>query len=380
MISFEKFPTAAIRILCGGMLVVSLCAAPAFADPTPSDLSSTNDSTAAAPSYEGNRYTVTVYGGNQGTVNGEDSVALGPVALGETVDFSELTVEVPSGSKYYAKGVRLAGLDNVRSDKNRNGQTTAGEMTVMAATVQTDGRLAGTATITEDTDFVVAYGILANRVAYTVTYTDADGNELAPARTFFGDIGDVPATAPVYIEGYLPDASLLTKTLVEDESQNVFPFVYARLAPEFQTEENPETGDVTVTTPGGATTAPVYNTTPATAPTTPAATTAPAGAGTAEGAVAEGTTVATTPLTTDDGTEVVADDGTPLNAPQEESLDDDETALASGAEQPGNEAAADSNAWLPWAVAAVALAAVIAFILVRASRKSKEEEAEQPVE
>lgn len=380
MISFEKFPAVVLRVFCCSMLAVSLCAAPAFAEPATGDVIDSSDSTAVAPSYEGSRYTVTVYGGNQGTVNGEDSVTLGPVALGETVDFSELTVEVPAGSKYYAKGVRLAGLDNVRSDKNRNGQTTAGEMTVMAATVQTDGRLAGTATITEDTDFVVAYGILANRVAYTVTYTDADGNELAPARTFFGDIGDVPATAPVYIEGYLPDASLLTKTLVEDESQNVFPFVYTRLAPEFQTEENPETGDVTVTTPGGATTAPVYNTTPATAPTTPAATTAPAGAGTAEGAAAEGAAVETTPLTTDDGTEVVADDGTPLNAPQEESLDDDETALASGAEQPGNEAAADSNAWVPWAVAAAVLAAVIAFILVRASRKSKEEEAEQPAE
>ena len=380
MISFEKFPTAALRILCGSMLAVSLCAAPAFADPTLSDSSSANDSTVVAPSYEGNRYTVTVYGGNQGTINGEDSVSLGPVALGETVDFSELTVEVPAGSKYYAKGVRLAGLDNVRSDKNRDGQTTAGELTVMAATVQTDGRLTGMATIAEDTDFVVAYGILANRVAYTVTYTDADGNELAPARTFFGDIGDVPATAPVYIEGYLPDASLLTKTLVEDESQNVFPFVYTRLAPEFQTEENPETGDVTVTAPGGATTAPVYNTAPATAPTTPAATTAPAGEGTAEGAAAEGAMAAPTPLTTDDGTEVVADDGTPLNAPQEESLDDNETALASGAEQPGNEAAAANNAWVPWALAAVVLAAVIAFILVRASRKSKEEEAEQPAE
>lgn len=375
MISFEKFPAAVLRVFCCSMLAVSLCAAPAFADPATGDVIDSSDSTAVAQSYEGSRYTATVYGGNQGTVNGEDSVTLGPVALGETVDFSELTVEVPAGSKYYAKGVRLAGLDNVRSDKNRNGQTTAGEMTVMAATVQTDGRLAGTATITEDSDFVVAYGILANRVAYTVTYTDADGNELAPARTFFGDIGDVPATAPVYIEGYLPDTSLLTKTLVEDESQNVFPFVYTRLAPEFQTEENPETGDVTVTTPGGATTAPVYNTTPATAPTTPAATTAPAGAGTAEGAAVEAT-----PLTTDDGTEVVADDGTPLNAPQEESLDDDETALASGAEQPGNEAAADSNAWVPWAVAAAVLAAVIAFILVRASRKSKEEEAEQPAE
>lgn len=380
MISFEKFPAAVLRVFCCSMLAVSLCAAPAFADPATGDVIDSSDSTAVAQSYEGSRYTATVYGGNQGTVNGEDSVTLGPVTLGETVDFSELTVEVPAGSKYYAKGVRLAGLDNVRSDKNRNGQTTAGEMTVMAATVQTDGRLAGTATITEDTDFVVAYGILANRVAYTVTYTDADGNELAPARTFFGDIGDVPATAPVYIEGYLPDASLLTKTLVEDESQNVFPFVYTRLAPEFQTEENPETGDVTVTTPGGATTAPVYNTTPATAPTTPAATTAPAGAGTAEGAAAEGAAVEATPLTTDDGTEVVADDGTPLNAPQEESLDDDETALASGAEQPGNEAAADSNAWVPWAVAAAVLAAVIAFILVRASRKSKEEEAEQPAE
>ena len=360
----------ALRVVCASALAVSLCAAPAFAEP-----SSDGAEAPAATSYDGTQYAVTVYAGNQGTVNGEDSVSLPPVKMGDTVDFSSLSVEVPAGSKYYAKGIRLAGLDNVRSDKNRDGQVTTGEVTVMAATVQADGRLAGTAEITEDTDFVVAYGILANRISYTVTYTDADGNELAAPRTFFGDIGDVPATAPIYIEGYLPDASLLTKTLVEDETQNVFPFVYTRLASDLQTEENPATGEVSVVTPGGGTTGPVYTTTPS--PTTPAA---EGGADTGEGtgaAGAAGGVEEPTPLVANDGTEIVADDGTPLTAPEEESLDDDETALASGAEQPGAEGSAESGAGLPWVLAAVALAAVIAVVLVRASRKPKEEGAEQ---
>lgn len=392
MIFSKNISTRVLSVACAAGLVASLGAVPAFAEPA---------SDAAAParglaqSYEGTEYQVTVYSGNQGTVNGGESVTLGPVALGDTVDFSDLTVEVPADSKYYAKGIRLAGLDNIRSDKNRDGKNTAGEVTVMAANVNANtGALEGSTVVTEDTDFVVAYGIMANRVSFTVTYTDTEGNELAEPQTFFGDIGDVPATAPVYIEGYVPDASLLTKTLVEDESQNVFPFVYTRLAQGYQTEENPDTGGVDVVAPDGSTAPGVYvpnitfpgltgtGTGTTTGGDTAAAGTG-AGAGVAAGAgaaggAAEPTPITAEPLVTDAGTEVLADDGTPLSTPQEESLDDDETALSSGIQEAGAEApVADSN-WQLWAIGAVVLAAAIVFILVRAARKRKEDEAAQP--
>lgn len=39
------------------------------------------------------------------------------VELNGTADFSDLAYQVEDG-KYYAKGIRIAGLDNVRSDRN----------------------------------------------------------------------------------------------------------------------------------------------------------------------------------------------------------------------------------------------------------------------
>lgn len=393
MIFRKNLSTRAVALICAGALVSSLAAAPAFAEPA-----SESAAPSLAQSYEGTTYSVTVYGGNQGTVNGAESVELGPLAMGDTVDFSGITVEVPADSKYYAKGIRLAGLDNVRSDKNRDGKNTAGELTVMVAQVNAaTGELAGSTTVTEDTDFVVAYGIMANRVSFTVTYTDTEGNELAEPQTFFGDIGDVPATAPVYIEGYVPDASLLTKTLVEDESQNVFPFVYTRLASDFQTEENPS-GGVDVIGPDGSTAPDVYVTAPnitipglggttttggaAAGGATGTGTTTAAGAGAGAAAAADdaagaGAAPVAVPLVTDTGTEVVADDGTPLTVPQEESLDDDETALTSGLPEGAAPDAAPTAAngnWLPWAIAAGVIAVAIVLVLVLAARKRRKEQ------
>ena len=167
MIFRKNLSTRVLGLICAGALASSLAAAPAFAEPA-----SDSAASSLAQSYEGTTYSVTVYGGNQGTVNGAESVELSPLAMGDTVDFSGITVEVPADSKYYAKGIRLAGLDNVRSDKNRDGKNTVGELTVMAAQVNAvTGELVGSATVVEDTDFVVAYGVLANRVSFTVTYT-----------------------------------------------------------------------------------------------------------------------------------------------------------------------------------------------------------------
>ena len=82
-----------------------------------------------------------------------------------------------------------------------------------------------------DTDYVVGYGLLVDAVAYTVNYQDADGNALAPSRTYYGNVGDKPVVAYLYIDGYQPQAYNITGTLQSDSSKNVFTFVYTPAEP-----------------------------------------------------------------------------------------------------------------------------------------------------
>lgn len=366
---------ASAAMACALTLALSVAAVPAYA---------------AAP-YTPEAYRVTVYAGNNGTVSlGEGdaaaSVALdGGVALNDTADFSSLQYHV-TNDKYYVKGIRLAGLDNIRSDKNTdevdaagNPINVAGVDTVLYAMPTADGSLVNTdVRISEDTDFVVAYGILANRVSYTVNYVDADGNPLHDPQTFFGDIGDRPATAPIYIENYVPDASLVLLTLSEDEANNVVAFRYTRLAEGASTVQQPS-GRVDVVVPNGSTATGVYTTAPTTeevavagaapeaaAPATDETTTAGV-----DGPAAEGS-AATPVLTTDDGTQVLAADGTPLATPEPQTINDDENALA-GAANDGLQQDAQAASWWPWALAAAVIAATIVFIVVRARKMQKED-------
>ena len=74
---------------------------------------------------------------------------------------------------------------------------------------------------------------------------------------------------------------------------------------------------------------------------------------------------------------MVADDGTPLEVPREESLDDDETALSSGLPEGTSDVvptAANGN-WLPWVIAASIIAVAIVLVLVLAARKRRKEQA-----
>lgn len=361
----------ALATMMGCLLATTLCAPAAFA--------------ATAEVYQPTTYRVTVYAGNQGTVSlGADapasSIQLDPlVELNGAANFSNLAYQVED-DKYYAKGIRIAGLDNVRSDRNTdtidgngNPVNNPGVDTTLYAVPTADGALANTTvSITEDTDFVVAYGILANRVAYTVNYVDAEtGAALADSQTFFGDIGDRPAAAPQYIENYLPQATLVLLTLSSDESKNVITFRYTRLAEETTTIQQPS-GRVDVEAPDGSIVINVYTT----APTPDQA-----------AAAAEAATPVTTqgnpvnpieaePLTTDTGAQIIGADGTPLSVPDVESINDEDNALASG-QQLGEQASVVSSAWVPWAIAAAVIAAIIVFILVRSRKKQADEE---PVE
>ena len=206
-------------------------------------------------------YKVTLSAGNKGTINGQNKIEQTNIASGSTVTFNLNDIQV-TDDKYYVKGIRLSGRDN--------NETLA----------------APSFTVDKDADYVVAYGIKGNMVAYTVNYQDASGKSLAESQTFYGNIGDKPVVAYRYIENYIPDALALTKTLSDNESENVFTFTYTPGATDRIVET---TTTVTTTVPRTATPAGAAGTT-GSAGTTGAA--AGTGTGTTAGGTAAGGTTA----------------------------------------------------------------------------------------
>ena len=295
-------------------------------------------------------YKVTLSAGNKGTINGQNKIEQADIASGSTVTFNLNDIQV-TDDKYYVKGIRLSGRDN-------------------------DEALAAPSfTVDKDADYVVAYGIKGNMVAYTVNYQDASGNSLAESQTFYGNVGDKPVVAYRYIENYIPDALALTKTLSDNESENVFTFTYTPGATDRIVET---TTTVTTTVPGTATPAGAAGTT-GTAGTTGAAAGTGTGttAGTAGGTTAGGTTAGGTTTggtaggtTNADNSQDTTDDTT--TEPDEETpkslvdLDDEDTPK-------GNIDAKDKTSKTPIAagigiivVAVAALAGLIVFLKKRA--------------
>ena len=298
----------------------------------------------AAPADSDTTYTIRLYGGNRGTINGQDMVEWTGVHYGDTVDLGQASIAVTDG-KYYAKGARPAGLDNVKD-------------VVYVADVDANGKLSGTVTVTEDADYVIAYGVLADRVEYTVRYVDAAGNELAASQKFMGDIGDTPATAAPYFENYVPNAYTATLALTGDPDQNVITFTYARLATGYTTEQNGD-GTIDVVTPTGDRVA----LTPSPATSLPAA------------AVTAGTAESAQSVVAPDGTEIMTDNGTPLSAPIESlTITDDETPLSSADDIA--QANAASSAWNNWVsialIAGAVVLLVVAFVLWRRNRRKED--------
>ena len=297
-------------------------------------------------------YKVTLSAGNKGTINGQNKIEQTNIASGSTVTFNLNDIQV-TDDKYYVKGIHLSGRDN--------NETLA----------------APSFTVDKDADYVVAYGIKGNMVAYTVNYQDASGKSLAESQTFYGNIGDKPVVAYRYIENYIPDALALTKTLSDNESENVFTFTYTPGATDRIVET---TTTVTITVPGTATPAGAAGTTGAASTTGAAAGTgtgttvggATAGGTTAGGTTAGGTTTGGTAggTTNADNSQDTTDDTT--TAPDEQTpkslvdLDDEDTPK-------GNIDAKDKTSKTPIAagiaiivVAVAALAGLIVFLKKRA--------------
>lgn len=146
-------------------------------------------------------YKVTLYTGNQGTINSQNEMSIN-VSKGQMVSLDLSQIELPQDSKYYVKGIRLSGHDSV------------------------DNLDPATFVVNGDLDYVVVYGVKGNQVAYTIRYVDENGKQLSEDTVLYGNVGDKPVVAYKYIDSYIPQSYALTKTLVENEKENVFTFTY----------------------------------------------------------------------------------------------------------------------------------------------------------
>ena len=158
--------------------------------------------------------------------------------------------------------------------------------------------------VTGDEDYVVAYGIRGDMTSYTVNYVDENGNELAPSRTYYGNVGDRPVVAYLYMEGYNPEALTLTRTLSANQADNVFTFEYRTNPVEVIPGET-----VTVTTVEPGTTNVITQQVPVAGTGVTGTGTAGTAGTTAAGTGAAGTDTGTTGTTGDTGTAGTADDG-----------------------------------------------------------------------
>lgn len=300
-------------------------------------------------------YTVTFYAGNRGIFTGvdglsvvstgevqidhqEDKVVVGGLKAGDMVSFDlqQGAVSVGDDGKYYVKGVRLSGRDNDTVDKSAF-------------------------YVDSDEDYVVAYGIKGNMVGYTVRYQDEDGNELAPSRSFYGNVGDKPVVAYLYVENYTPQALALTKTLSSNEAENVFTFVYRPGETEIVKIPG-ETITVTTVVPGTTTTQTIV---------VPAAN-GTGSAGTAQTPGTDGNAVPGTDAGTGTESETQADTETEAGENTEDKeavsgtqemldLDEDETPLAESADRNPT----DGKKAIPFAAGiAVGTVAIIALIVL----------------
>lgn len=258
---------------------------------------------APGAAYGKYQYKITISAGQQGTINGSEFVIYSGLDYGDRVNFNLRDVDLKNNSKYYVKGIRPAGRDNSES------------------------YTASSFLVEKDMDYVVAYGLLSDAVAYTVEYVDSSGNELAPSETYYGNVGDKPVVAFLYIEGYRPNAYNITRTLKADASENIFRFVYTKLSgpgvirePDQEPGKNPAVPErPAVTNPGGTSERPNIN--PGGIPVVPAEEAREQGG--AGGDVGDDNAGG------DDGGEEenVPDGNVPLDQP-EEILDDDPVPLA----------------------------------------------------
>ncbi len=161
-------------------------------------------------------YTITLYAGKEGTfLDGSSEVKITNLEYGQVISLGDYlpNINLNDSEKYYVKGIRESGKDN-------------NTVSTPAFKVECDR------------EYVVAYGIKGDMTKYIVNYQDENGNTLAPSQTYYGVIGDKAVVAFHYVDGYRPQAYNLTKTLSQNEAENVFTFTYQRIPQSTTTESN----------------------------------------------------------------------------------------------------------------------------------------------
>lgn len=320
-------------------------------------------------------YTVRVWAGNHGTVNGMDTVATF-TGVGYKTQFKlsdHFAVEVTDG-RYYVKGFRLSGTDN---QKPKDGKT----------------NLRDSFTVTEDTDFVVSYGVRGKMVTYTLHFVESGTNRpLASDVVYEGMPGDKPVVAYEYIQGYRPLYRNITKTLSAEDSENEFTFEYVRLA-EGQSEDGTSTssgggtsggtsGGTTGGTTGGATGGTTGGATGGTSPT-PAAgasssSSSSSGSQPAQSSSSTASSSSSSASSSSSSSRAVDANGNP----QTEEILDEDVALASRATAADKEKAeqGDGGGGIPLAaiiaIVAVLIAAIGAAAVYLARRRMEEDNLE----
>ena len=259
-------------------------------------MASTGVSAAQSEPYT---YTITLSAGNMGTINGQEKTVYTGAVYGESWASFDLSQVQVTDERYYVKGVRLSGRDNA------------------------DALAAPAFQVTGDADYVVAYGVRGDQVAYTVQYQDEDGETLAASQTFYGNVGDKPVVAYRYVDGYIPQSLALTKTLSANEAENIFTFVYTQGDPDTivrtETETTVVTGEPSVIT--------VVAGAPAAAGTAAGGTAAGAAGGTGTGGAADAGDGAAAGEVADGGTETVEEEPVPEGTQDIVDLDEEETPL-----------------------------------------------------
>lgn len=309
---------------------------------------STGVSAAQAGTYT---YTITLSAGNMGTISGQEKTVYTGAVYGESWASFDLSQVQVTDERYYVKGVRLSGRDNA------------------------DALAAPAFRVTGDADYVVAYGVRGDQVAYTVQYQDEDGETLAASQTFYGNVGDKPVVAYRYVDGYIPQSLALTKTLSANEAENIFTFVYTQGDPDTivrtETETTVVTGEPSVIT--------VVAGAPAAAGTAAGGTAAGAAGGTGTGGAADAGDGAAAGEVADGGTETVEEEPVPEGTQDIVDLDEEETPLGD-LEIEDNTGASAEGLSMVGSVAVAAAAGVILICLIvylMKKRRSGSDETEE---
>lgn len=135
-------------------------------------------------------YTVRLYAGNQGVLTGEgidvpsgadvafdgERIVISGLKYGDIVYIVYQDAVTVTDDRYYARGVRRSGRDNSEA---------------------TESSFA----VASDRDYVIAYGVKGDMVAYTVNYVDGSGRSLLASDTYYGVAGERQYVSARYVDG-----------------------------------------------------------------------------------------------------------------------------------------------------------------------------------